>query len=112
MNFFFGLFFAIVSVRAAEMPPSPSKRLQNFEITQCYHGQCFQARARTGSLSLNGNFLSAKNATLEIKSARQTTTTCAGLRYDLISQLVTCDNRDEKKIPSLTIDENFVITNY
>lgn len=113
-----GVFFFFVVAFAAGAAAAPrSNHLTRFDLGQCHPAGCFRARAALAYVSQTGESFTARDVELEIDpagSAAKEHRRCGFFRYDLVSQDLTCDNRDvaNAKEPTLTIDRRFVIHRY
>lgn len=86
-------------------------QMTGFEIRNCAGGSCFLATGKQGFVSVAQDTLSANNVRLEIFKKNQLKgqqVSCASLNYDLVTQLLICDNREVGQA-SLTINSRLVV---
>ncbi len=107
----FAFFFIFLSQPWVRMAAAP---MTKFEIRHCdAQNSCFVASGEKANISLSQNYLSASEIQVKVTRKGQVPQInhCASMTYDLITQLLICDNQDVGR-PSLTINSQMVVRKF
>jgi hypothetical protein len=87
--------------------------MEKFQLNQCSGEMCFRASGSKGHVSMTHDAISATHVKLDLSKSNfaLSEVECVSFRYDMSSQFLVCDNREENRM-SLTIDSKFVIKKY
>lgn len=104
---------ALPSAQAAVAANEVTPRLENFHLQDCLKNDCLSAVGQTAFIAQGRPALSAIHVQLELQrhNSKLLKLKCDSFRYDVVTHLLMCDNRDVHG-ESLTIDHNFIITKY
>lgn len=111
-NLIFRTFLLLgLSSNASELK---SSHLKKFEINQCFKNGCVRSSGQLGFISQSGDMISSGSVLLEFFNTKNPIKSvhCSSFKLDLKAQFLTCDNRDEPGVASLTIDSLFEISTY
>ena len=104
---------ATSAVPATAQNASVTPRLENFRLQDCSNADCLSAVGESAFVAQGRPALSAVHVALEIHlhNLPSVRVICDSFRYDVVTRLLVCDNRDAHS-ESLTIDHRFVVTKY